>query len=131
MDLKMSSEERQKGQVAELPLLEHMQERKQEQGHDGTQAGFVTVGLEGSPEQARPKPSGQCLASGCLAQLGRKGFWCPVSASAGYQPVHTGDALTLVHASAGTESSQCLQLPQNTACNFPKRRDEDIPEWIS
>lgn len=56
MDLKMSSEERQKGQVAELPLLEHMQERKQEQGHDGTQAGFVTVGLEGPPEQARPSP---------------------------------------------------------------------------
>lgn len=36
MDLKMSSEKRQKGQVAELPLLEHMQQRKQERGHDGT-----------------------------------------------------------------------------------------------
>lgn len=36
MDLKMSSEERQKGRVAELPLLEHVQQRKQEQGHDGT-----------------------------------------------------------------------------------------------
>lgn len=56
MDLKMSSEERQKGQVAELHLLEHVQERKQEQGHDGTQAGSVTGGPEGPPEQARPSP---------------------------------------------------------------------------
>lgn len=72
MDLKMSSEERQKGQVAELPLLEHVQERKQEQGHDGTQACFVTVGPEGPPEQARPSP----LASSwpratCLSWEGR------------------------------------------------------------
>lgn len=69
MDLKMSFEERQKGQVAELSLLEHVQERKQEQGHDGTQAvppalralpatypkGEMKTSLDGYPEYVEHK----------------------------------------------------------------------------